>query len=119
MMTYGYPGSVTPATSRSPDLRCASYQRFGIWWPRCISFDKSGLPVVVCAPETTQLFEPGRNDSSCRSRLIQDDSIRADGDSENIDATEPDTELCVGGAASRLGVGVGWVGGWSRQEAFT
>src|ERR1700733_9004732 len=52
------PGNVTPATSSVPECRCASYHRFGIWWPRCISFDNSGLPVTVCAPETTQSFDP-------------------------------------------------------------
>src|SRR5215475_4262302 len=57
-MTYGSPGSVTPATLKSRHVRCASYQRLGICWPRCISFDKSGLPETVCAPDTTQLLEP-------------------------------------------------------------
>ncbi len=51
------------AASRPPhrtcqQCRCASYHRFGIWWPRCISFDSSGFPVTVCAPETTQSFDP-------------------------------------------------------------
>ena len=65
-MTNGTPGSVTPATSKLPLVvfRCASNHRFGIWWSRCISFDSSGFPETVCCPETTQLFDPGRNESS-------------------------------------------------------
>ena len=56
---HGRPGRVTPATSKSPAVRCASYQAFGMCWSRCMSFDNSGLPETVCAPETTQLLEPG------------------------------------------------------------
>src|SRR5690349_12609908 len=57
-ITNGCPGRLTPATSKSPERRCTSYQKFGIWWPRCISFESSGFPETVCAPETTQLFDP-------------------------------------------------------------
>src|SRR5258708_4088882 len=32
-----------------------------------MSLLKSGLPVTVCAPETTQLFDPGRHASQSRS----------------------------------------------------
>src|ERR1039457_6247686 len=67
-ITNGTPGSVTPATSKSPDFvfvfRCASNHRFGIWWLRCISLESRGLPETVCRPDTTQLFDPGRNESS-------------------------------------------------------
>ena len=34
----------------------------GIWWSRCMSFERSGFPDTVCCPETTQLFDPGRKD---------------------------------------------------------
>ncbi len=65
-ITNGIPGSVTPATSKLPVVvfRCASNHRFGIWWLRCISFESSGFPETVCAPETTQLFDPGRKASA-------------------------------------------------------
>ena len=65
------PGRVTPATSKSPAVRCASYQMFGIASSRCMSFDSSGLPDAVCAPETTQLLEPGRSAGRHRSARPQ------------------------------------------------
>src|SRR5450631_3464058 len=74
-MTYGIPGSVTPATSSVPECRCASYQRLGIWWPRCMSFESSGLPVTVCAPETTQSFDPFTGSPSPRGPSIGNLSI--------------------------------------------
>src|SRR5271157_52832 len=58
-MTNGTPGSVTPATSKSPAVRWASYQTLGICKSRCISLESSGLPDAVCAPDTTQLLDPG------------------------------------------------------------
>src|SRR5689334_9832964 len=39
-----------------------------------MSFDSSGLPVVVCAPETTQLFDPGAQDSQVESAGISRES---------------------------------------------
>src|ERR1039457_4181298 len=90
--TKGTPGSVTPATSKSPlcVLRWASNQRFGISWSRCISFESSGFPVVVCCPETTQLFEPGRNGSaSCSLVIMADDGAVADGYTEVILVAPP------------------------------
>src|SRR5208282_2331594 len=76
-ITNGTPGSVTPATSKlllfivvpavvvpAVVFRCAANHRFGIWWSRCISFDSRGFPETVCCPETTQLFDPGRRESS-------------------------------------------------------
>src|SRR5437879_6139145 len=57
-MTKGNPGNDTPATSYSPDLRCTSYHTLGMEWLRCMSLESRGFPVVVCAPDTTQLFEP-------------------------------------------------------------
>ena len=72
-ITYGIPGSVTPATSRLHDglthFRCASYHRFGIWCPRCISSDSRGLPVTVCAPETTQSFDPFTASGACCAEI--------------------------------------------------
>ena len=34
------------------------YQMDGIMTPRWGSFARMGLPLAVCAPETTQSFEP-------------------------------------------------------------
>ena len=91
-MTNGIPGSVTPATSKFAAvialfvaafvsllvplfiLRCASNHKFGIWWLRCISFDSSGFPETVCAPETTQLFDPGRKESDSSKVKLEDNA---------------------------------------------
>ncbi len=36
-----------------------------------MSFDSIGLPVTVCAPETTQLLEPGRRSAvSCNCLVM-------------------------------------------------
>src|SRR5208283_3039664 len=86
-ITNGTPGSVTPATSKlllfivaavavavavvaAVVFRCAANHRFGIWWSRCISFDSSGFPETVCCPETTQLFDPGRNNSASSTSSV-------------------------------------------------
>src|SRR5215471_5924724 len=61
--TRGIPGKVNPSTSNSPEWSCNSYHTAGMRCGRCISFESSGFPVVVCAPETTQLFDPGTHDS--------------------------------------------------------
>ena len=34
-----------------------------------MSFDSSGLPETVCAPETTQLFEPSTSGRSSKNML--------------------------------------------------
>ena len=57
MMMPGTPGSVAPMASRPGACRCAKYQTFGAVSPRCGSFASSGLPLVLCAPETAQLFD--------------------------------------------------------------
>src|SRR4051812_16127598 len=68
--TYGTPGMVKPATSNAAPVfavamvRWASYQTFGMRCTRCMSLESSGFPDVVCAPETTQLFEPVEGSSS-------------------------------------------------------
>src|SRR5262245_47606751 len=56
--TAGAPGSVAPMISKSPPTRCARYQVDGSRVPRCGSLARSGFPVVVIVPSTTQLFEP-------------------------------------------------------------
>src|SRR6185312_9301247 len=59
----GNPGRENPSISKSPEWSCSSYHTPGTWCGKCISFESSGLPETVCAPETTQLFEPGKQDS--------------------------------------------------------
>src|SRR5712671_8106868 len=61
--TNGSPGKETPATSNWPVLRCTSYQTLGMEWSRCMSFESSGLPLTVCAPETTHSLEPAKHES--------------------------------------------------------
>src|SRR5215467_5235126 len=58
MTTAGVPGSVAPMTSNSPADKCARYHNDGICASRCGSFARSGLPVAVIVPSTTQLLEP-------------------------------------------------------------
>src|SRR6266481_3515773 len=59
----GSPGREKPSTLKSPECSCTSYHTPGTRCGRCISFDSSGLPETVCAPEITQLFDPGRQAS--------------------------------------------------------
>ncbi len=49
--------------------RSASYQMPGTLWVRCMSFERSGLPEAVWAPETTQLLEPARQASQTGLRV--------------------------------------------------
>ncbi|MCY1233482.1 hypothetical protein D9M69_342990 [compost metagenome] len=56
--TTGMPGSVAPATSSPGAVMRAKYHSAGACRPRCGSLASIGLPDCVCAPETTQLFEP-------------------------------------------------------------
>src|SRR5713226_956878 len=83
-----------------------------------MSFDSSGLPETVCAPDTTQLLEPNtRGGSESTSRAHED--LGAAG-TNAPSATE------LSGAESRSpsllcssNLGRGTVGGRSRQEEFT
>src|ERR1700731_616588 len=63
-MMKGTPGRETPVTWRLPAgvgaWRSAWYQMPGTVWARCISLARSGLPVAVWAPETTQSLEPAK-----------------------------------------------------------
>src|SRR5262245_23775912 len=56
--TAGVPGSVAPMISKSPPLTCARYHVDGSRVPRWGSLARSGLPLAVNVPSTTQLFEP-------------------------------------------------------------
>src|SRR5438552_8209386 len=61
--TKGRPGKETPVTSKVPDFKCNAYQVLGMEWSRCMSLASSGLPVTVCAPETTHSLEPAIHES--------------------------------------------------------
>jgi hypothetical protein len=54
----GVPGNVPPMTSKSPAETCARYHVDGSRVPRCGSLARSGLPLAVSVPSTTQLLEP-------------------------------------------------------------
>src|SRR6185437_8358533 len=120
-ITNGCPGRLTPATSKSPECRCTSYHKLGIWCPRCISFESSGFPETVCAPETTQLFDPmgkssfrnsGASIGSCfhsSSALFSDVPIEVTEDGEGL--------FSSGGTWSSAGIGC--VGGGCGHELFT
>src|SRR6476660_8023893 len=59
----GSPGREKPSILKSPEWSCTSYHTPGTRWGKCISLESSGLPETVCAPESTQLFDPGRHAS--------------------------------------------------------
>src|SRR5260221_6265465 len=54
----GTPGSVPPTTLPRGVETWAKYQIEGACKPRCGSLARSGLPVSLRAPDTTQLFDP-------------------------------------------------------------
>jgi hypothetical protein len=56
MITNGTPGIVTPMTSRPAATRCISYQTDGNSTSRCGSLASRGRPVLVRAPDSTQLL---------------------------------------------------------------
>src|SRR5258708_15991450 len=67
VMMKGTPGRETPVTWRLPvgvgAWRSAWYQMPGTVWARCLSLERSGLPVAVWVPEMTQLLEPAKQPS--------------------------------------------------------
>src|SRR5438309_168428 len=82
-MMNGTPGRETPVTWRLPESlalrasasgpptwRSASYQMPGTVWARCMSLERSGLPVAVWAPETTQLLDPAKQSSQMGLRRV-------------------------------------------------
>src|ERR1700704_2303554 len=113
----GRPGSEKPSTLKSPEWSCTSYQTPGTRSGRCISFESSGLPETVCAPETTQLFDPGRQASqeSCSCRRAAKDC------SEDDDARGCVAAVVFGRAPEPSGTVAGnpasLAGGWSRGES--
>src|SRR5216683_8169775 len=85
-----------------------------------MSFESRGLPVTVCAPDTTQLFEPSaigcsRKKGSSQGPSSADSWVDV---KEGADATErAGAAGWSGGGASSVGDEA--VGGWSRHEVFT
>ncbi len=73
MTTPGSPAKVNPATSNGQaaestrQCRPIWYQMPGMDGSRCGSLASSGLPVVVCAPDTTHEFEPMPSPSPSRA----------------------------------------------------
>src|SRR6267378_4859203 len=74
VMMKGTPGRETPVTWRLPEgvgaWRSAWYQMPGTVWARCMSLARSGLPVAVWAPETTQSLEPAKQPSQMGLRRV-------------------------------------------------
>src|SRR5438270_4211171 len=110
----GTPGREKPSMLKSPEWSCSSYQTPGTRCGRCISFESSGLPETVCAPETTQLFDPGRQASHSSSSCRRTPACR----SENPGAEK--LVRCAGlpGVAGLLcGNPASLAGGWSCHES--
>src|SRR6476619_5214475 len=76
----GRPGREKPSTLKSPEWSWTSYHTPGTRCGKCISLESSGLPETVCAPETTQLFDPGRQASQASSFICGRDCGGANGD---------------------------------------
>ena len=57
MTTSGVPATVPPAMSCCGVFSRARYQKPGAPKPRCGSLARSGLPLALCSPSTTQLFD--------------------------------------------------------------
>ncbi len=76
----GTPGRETPVTWRPGASRSAWYQMPGTLWARCMSLERSGLPVAVWAPETTQLLEPAKQFSQTGLRRVCWRARRSEGE---------------------------------------
>src|SRR5580658_8068307 len=111
------------------------YQMPGTLGARCISFDKSGLPLAVCVPAITQLFDPyaqlsqvGRPSNS-RSAVVaglgpspfpkcQGPGAPVFGTGTNpacVDSSSSPVGRCSSGCGAVRSTSTP-VGGWSRQE---
>src|SRR5271168_5267249 len=71
----------------------------GTLWARCMSFERSGLPVAVWVPETTQLLEPAMQPSQMGLRRVCWRVIRSSGVAvpEFVSPAHRD-ETAIGGA---------------------
>src|SRR6476646_1304707 len=110
----GSPGREKPSTLKSPEWSCTSYHTPGTRCGKCISFDSSGLPETVCAPESTQLFDPGRQASQESSFMCgknRGEVIR--GDSLIFFAGAVVGRFCAGA----LAIPASLAGGWSCHES--
>src|SRR6476646_11764214 len=112
----GSPGREKPSTLKSPEWSCTSYHTPGTRCGKCISFDSSGLPETVCAPESTQLFEPGRQ-ASHESSLFMCGRERGGecGESWLAFLRMFAGGFCIG--AELLVVPASLAGGWSCHES--
>mmetsp|Transcript_94697 Transcript_94697/g.268079 ORF Transcript_94697/g.268079 Transcript_94697/m.268079 type:complete len:254 (-) Transcript_94697:475-1236(-) len=80
--TPGTPGAEAPyALSAGPpagpgtSLRCSSYQKFGTWRFRWVSFTRMGFPVVVLEPWTTHQLDPWPRGNALTARLRAPESF--------------------------------------------
>src|SRR5215212_9919035 len=86
MTTPGSPEKLKPETSYGQSLvtllqcRPTWVQMPGMVAPRCGSLASSGLPVVVCSPDTTHEFEPMPSPcpSNCGSPLATLSTVSSD-----------------------------------------
>src|SRR5689334_20390012 len=111
----GRPGREKPSTLKSPEWSCTSYHTPGTRCGKCISLASSGLPETVCAPEITQLFDPGRHASQASSFICGSDRGAECGASRLAFFKMFGGGFCIG--AELLPVPASLAGGWSCQES--
>ena len=104
------------------------YQIVGTLSARCMSFDSIGLPLAVCCPAITQLFDPDAHPmqagrpSTARSELISSKASASPGLEREDRTTRPRSACaplaCVRSSSSSSsleGGGSGW--GWLRSNS--
>src|ERR1041385_1479384 len=113
----GRPGREKPSTLKSPEWSCTSYHTPGTRCGKCISLESSGLPETVCAPETTQLLEPGKQASQVSGSCMRAEIACFDGN----DARDCEDEVVFGRLPEPSGTVDGkpasLAGGWSCHES--
>ena len=85
-----------------------------------MSLERSGFPVAVCAPETTQLPEPATQPSQTgfrrvcwRARRSLAEAVRGEGLFSLVcDSSSGTSGMSFCGTVRST---TGWAGGWSRQ----
>ena len=89
------------------------YQMFGSVRPRCMSFESSGLPLAVCLPAITQLFEPaaqpsqaGRPSSASSARGSIRQALAAGRRRAAVDGSSSSSSSSL---LRRRGSGCGWL----------
>src|SRR6185312_15976306 len=114
----GRPGREKPSTLKSPEWSCTSNHTPGTRCGKCISLESSGLPETVCAPETTQLFDPGKQASQESGSCMRARKACSEGN----DARDCEVEVVVLGrlpepSGTVVGNPASLAGGWSRHES--